>query len=250
MDSGSELALIIVGAATAGFVQGLSGFGFGLVSMSFWAWGLAPQHAAVLATVGGLTGQLLAAFTVRRGARWSLLWPFIAGGLCGIPIGMGLLQHADPAGFRLFVGTLLAVWCPLMLVSGRLPRFSRGGRIADALAGAGGGLMGPLGGFTGAIPTLWCTLRAMDRDEQRSVIQSFNLAMLGTTTLAYLQAGLITAADWPNLAVVAAALLVPALVGMRVYIGISAATFRKVVLGLLTLSGLAMLASSLPAFLR
>ncbi len=244
-----ELALIVAGAATAGFVQGLSGFGFGLVSMSFWVWGLAPQQAAVLATVGGLTGQVLAALTVRRGTRWPLLWPFVAGGLCGLPLGLLLLQHADVTWFRIFVGSLLALWCPLMLVSGRLPRLRWGGRWADALSGAAGGLMGPLGGFTGAIPTLWCTLRGMDRDEQRAVIQNFNLALLAATTAAYVQRGMITSAHLPQMGLVAVSLLVPALIGMRVYIGISPLAFRNVVLGLLTASGLAMLASTLPRLL-
>ena len=44
-----ELTLIVVvGAALAGFVQGLSGFGFGLTAMSLWAWTLEPQLAALL----------------------------------------------------------------------------------------------------------------------------------------------------------------------------------------------------------
>lgn len=240
-----ELLLIAGGAATAGFVQGLTGFGFGLVAISFWAWGLVPQQAAVLATVGGLAGQVLAVLTVRRGARWPRLWPFLAGGLCGIPGGLLLLQHADPRGFKLFVGALLVIWCPLMLVSGRLPRLHHGGRVADALAGAAGGLMGPLGGFTGAIPTLWCTLRGLDRDEQRAVIQNFNLAMLTVTTAAYVQRGLITAAHLPQVGLVAASLAVPALLGMRVYVGISPQTFRNLVLGLLTATGVAMLVSAL-----
>ena len=44
----APLLWIVVGAATAGFVQGLTGFGFGLVAMSFWAWVLDPRLAAVL----------------------------------------------------------------------------------------------------------------------------------------------------------------------------------------------------------
>jgi uncharacterized membrane protein YfcA len=241
-----ELWLIVAGAATAGFVQGLSGFAFSLVSLSFWAWGLEPQRAAVLATVGGLTGQILAALAVRRGSRWRVLWPFIAGGLCGIPLGVLLLPHIDLRAFKLLIGSLLVVWCPLMLFSSRLPHL-RGHRAADAAAGAIGGLMGPLGGFTGAVPTLWCTLRGMDRDEQRAVVQNFNLTMLAVSTAAYLQRGLITPALYTDLAIVAAALTLPALLGMRVYIGISPLAFRQLVLGLLTLSGLAMLASALRA---
>ncbi len=239
-----ELGLIIAGAATAGFVQGLSGFAFSMVSLSFWAWGLEPQRAAVLATVGGLTGQILAALVVRRGSRWRVLWPFIAGGLCGVPLGVLLLPHIDLRAFKLLIGSLLVVWCPLMLFSSRLPQL-RAGRAADAAAGAIGGLMGPLGGFTGAVPTLWCTLRGMERDEQRAVVQNFNLTMLAVSTAAYLQRGLIKPALYADLAIVAAALTLPALLGMRVYIGISPLAFRQLVLGLLTLSGLAMLASLL-----
>jgi len=240
--------LIVLGAACAGFVQGLSGFGFSLTALSFWAWGLPPQQAAVLAVFGGLTGQLLAAFTVRRGFDTRAVLPFIAGGLLGLPLGLWLLPRIDAVAFRAFVGALLAVWCPVMLVSSRLPRVGCG-RVGDAMAGAVGGLMGPLGGFTGAIPTLWCTLRGFERDAQRAVIQNFNLAMLAVTMASYLATGLVTRPMLPLLALVAPALLLPALLGMRVYDRISPAAFRNVVLGLLTLSGRAMLGSALPRLL-
>ena len=54
----------------------------------------------------------------------------------------------------------------------------------------------------------------------------------------------------PLLGIVAACVLVPVLLGAKLYIGISEATFRKIVLGLLTASGVALLASALPALLR
>jgi len=240
--------LIVVGAACAGFVQGLSGFGFSLVALSFWAWSLDPKLAAVLAVFGGLSGQLLAAFTVRRGFDAGRVLPFIVGGLFGLPLGLWLLPRIDAVMFRAMVGGLLALWCPVMLLSSRLPQVG-GGRAGDAAAGAVGGLMGPLGGFTGAVPTLWCTLRGYERDAQRAVIQNFNLAMLSVTMLSYLATGLVTQTMLPWMALVAPALLLPAWLGMRVYIGISPAAFRNLVLGLLTLSGVAMLASSLARWL-
>lgn len=243
------LALVVIGAAAAGFVQGLSGFGFSLVAMSFWAWGLTPQLAAVLAAAGAFTGQLFAALTTRRRFETALLWPYLAGGIAGMPLGIWLLPRLDVDLLRAFVGTVLAVWCPAMLLAGRLPRITWGGRGADAVAGAVGGAMGPLGGFTGAIPTLWCTLRGHERDRQRAVIQNFNLALLGVTMLTYSATGIVTAAHLPAIGVVAAALLVPAWIGMRVYIGISALAFRNVVLTLLTASGVALLTAALPKLL-
>jgi len=244
----APIALILIGAACAGFVQGLSGFGFSLTALSVWAWVLPPQLAAVLAVFGALTGQLLAAFTVRRGFDVKALLPFLVGGLLGLPLGLWLLPRVDAVMFRAFVGGLLALWCPVMLFSGRLPRVG-GGRAGDAVAGAVGGLMGPLGGFTGAIPTLWCTLRRFERDAQRAIIQNFNLAVLAVTMASYLATGQVTRPMLPLLALVAPALLLPALLGMKVYVGISPVAFRNLVLGLLTLSGIAMLASSLPRLL-
>ena len=52
-------ALVALGAVLGGFVQGLSGFAFGLTATSIWAWALSPRPAAVLAVFGALTGQLV-----------------------------------------------------------------------------------------------------------------------------------------------------------------------------------------------
>nr|WP_316641022.1 sulfite exporter TauE/SafE family protein [uncultured Roseateles sp.] len=240
------LVMLAVGAAVAGFVQGLSGFAFGMVSMSFWAWTVDPRLAAVMAVFGGLTGQLLAAITVRRGFDWRRLLPFLLGGLVGVPLGTALLPQVNAQVFKAGLGALLVIWCPLMLVAKQLPRLSFGGRIADGLVGAIGGVMGGLGGFTGAIPTLWCTLRGMDKDAQRAIIQNFNLGALALTMATYVGKGMVTREMLPLFGVVAPAMLVPTLIGTRVYIGISEARFRQIVLSLLTASGAALLASSVP----
>ncbi|OZI44502.1 permease [Bordetella genomosp. 5] len=241
--------VVAAGAVVAGFVQGLSGFAFGLVAMSFWVWVLEPQLAAVLTVFGGLLGQLIAAFSVRRGFRLRQLLPFVLGGLAGIPIGVGLLPLIDTHTFKLVLGTFLLIWCPTMLLIQHIPKISVGGRIADALAGLGGGVMGGLGGFTGVVPTLWCLLRGFPRDEQRAIIQNFNLAMLAVIMLTYLGTGLVTRDTLPLLAIVAPAMLIPTFLGTRLYLGISDQRFRQIVLGLLTLSGLTMLSSALARML-
>ena len=246
----APIAVIVLGAAVAGFVQGLSGFAFGLVATSFWVWVVEPQLAAAMAVFGALTGQVIAALTVRRGFRWSLLLPFLAGGVIGVPIGVALLPRLDVPAFKTLLGLLLVIWCPLMLVARQLPRVRVGGRFADAVAGALGGVMGGIGGYTGVIPTLWCTLRGFDKDAQRVVVQNFNLAALTFAMGSYLAAGVVTREMVPMFAIVAPAMLIPSLIGTRVYIGISEARFRQIVLGLLTVSGVALLASTLPEWTR
>ncbi len=244
-----QLIVIIIGAALAAFIQGLSGFGFGLTAMSIWAWTLEPRLAAALAVFGAFTGQLIQAATVRRGLDFKRLAPFIAGGLAGLPIGVWILPRLDVPLFKALFGLFVIVICPLMFFSDRLPRITRGGRIGDALSGWLGGLMGGLGGFTGVAPTLWCALRNFEKDVQRSIIQNFNLSMLTITFVTYMATGIVTTAHLPLFAVVAPAVLIPSLLGARIYTGINDIVFRKVVLALLALSGVALLVASVPVLL-
>lgn len=243
------IGIIAFGAVVAGFVQGLSGFAFALVAMSIWAWSVELHLAAVLVVFGSLVGQIVGAVSVPRRFDLRLLAPFLIGGLAGIPLGVALLPHVDVVLFKGILGMILVVWCPLMLVSGRLPRLRFGGRAADGAIGVIGGIMGGLGGFTGVIPTLWCALRGLDKATQRSIIQNFNLVTLGATMAAYLVTGAVRVEMLPLFAIVGAAVLVPALLGARLYVGISETAFRKIVLTLLSASGVALLASSVPRLL-
>jgi hypothetical protein len=73
--------------------------------------------------------------------------------------------------------------------------------------------------------------------------------MLLVTFVTYLATGLVTREALPLLAIVVPAMLVPVLLGARLYHGISDVRFRQIVLGMLTLSGVAMLVASLPRVL-
>jgi uncharacterized membrane protein YfcA len=250
MPAPAELTLLIAGAVTAGFVQGLSGFAFSMVSMAIWVWALDPKLAAVMAVFGSLVGQVIGLFTVPRRLAWRELAPFVLGGLAGIPLGVMLLPRLDADAFKFGLGALLVIACPAMLFASRLPRVALRsaplGRAADALAGVGGGVMGGLGGFTGVIPTLWCTLRGFEKAAQRTVVQNFNLSTLAVTMAAYVASGAVTRPMWPLLPLVAAAVLVPSMIGARFYHRLSEQSFRRVVLGLLTAAGAVMLVAAAP----
>ena len=246
----SELLLLAGGAALAGLVQGISGFAFAMVAMSVWVWGIEPRLAAAMAVCGGLLGQCIQLFTVKRGLRPGALLPFVLGGLAGVPLGVWALPHLDGAVFKLTLGLFLVLCCPPMLWADRLPRITAGGRWADGLVGVLGGMMGGIAGFSGVLPSLWVTLRGWDKELQRGVIQNFSLAALAATLLAYIASGALTADMASKFAVVAPSMLLPSLIGARIYHGLSPLAFRRVVLVLLSIAGVAMLAAGLPALLR
>lgn len=245
----SLIGAVALGAAAGGFVQGLSGFAFGLVALAVWAWALDPVLAGPLVVCGSLLGQLLSVGTLRRGFDARRVLPFIAGGALGVPLGVALLHRIDPDAFKLGVGILLVLWSAAMLLARDLPRIAAGGRWADAAAGLLGGVMGGLGGLTGPAPTLWTVLRGWDRDAQRAVFQAFNLAMQGLTLAAYLATGALSAEAARLCLVVAPAMLVPALLGARLYRRFSDAAFQQVVLALLAASGAVLVATALPRLL-
>ena len=215
-----------------------------MIAMSIWAWGIAPAQAAVLAVFGGLCGQILSAITVRR--RWVAadLLPFIAGGLIGVPIGAWLLPQISAGAFRLLLGLILIIGCPLMLATRRHAVIQQGNAAADALAGLAGGLIGGISGMTGIAPAIWSSFRGYDKDRQRALLQNFNLVTLAAAMAAFLYKGMVPVVMLPDLCIVAVALVVPGIVGARIYKTLSEVAFRRVVLILLTLSGMALVFSA------
>ena len=122
--------VVIAGAALAGLVQGLSGFAFGLVAMSFWAWTLDPQLAAVLVVVGALSGQVLTKLSAGRPTFTPIMFPYFLGAGAGLPLGLWLLPSINLVMFKLLVGTFLVAWCPVMLFGKTMPAIRGGGRPA------------------------------------------------------------------------------------------------------------------------
>lgn len=234
----SYLAIVIGGAVLAGFVQGLSGFAFALVALSVWAWAVDPQVAAAMAVFGSLVGQFTTLPLTWRGADVKRLAPFVIGGLIGVPLGVYLLGVMDPDGFKLALGIFLLIYCPAMFFVPATWAVKWGGKAADAVSGWVGGVFGGIGGMAGAAPTLWITLRGWDKDTQRGVMQVFNIAMHVATLTAYVIAGhAITGEVLGLFAIIAPALIVPALLGALLFRRMNQLAFRRLVLALLFVSG-------------
>lgn len=242
------LAIVIVGAALAGFVQGLAGFGYALVSLSIWAWAVDPMLAAPMAVFGSFVGQIVTIPLLWRGFDFRRMIPFVIGGVIGVPLGIWLLTVLDAQGFKLALGLFLLVYCPTMLFVPATTAIRFGGKWADGFFGWLGGIFGGIGGLSGPIPTLWCTLRGMDKDSQRGVMQGFNLAMHVTTLIGYTLAGnIIIAETLDHFVFVGLALVIPALLGAMLFLRLDTRTFRRVILTLLFVSGLVLTTSSLAA---
>lgn len=214
--------------------------------MAFWAWTLDPRLAAVVVVGCSVVGQAITIAAARRGFNLKRTLPFIAGGVLGVPVGVTILPLVDQVTFRAIVGGLLALFCPAMLFFGGKPRFAKERPAANSGIGFIGGVLGGIGGFTGAVPTLWASLQAWTKDEQRAIIQWFNLAMHVVTITGYGASGLITAERAKWLLVAIPAMVIPSLAGAKLYTKISDVAFRRLILVILSATGVALLVSSAP----
>jgi uncharacterized membrane protein YfcA len=210
--------------------------------MTVWAWTIAPSLAAPLVVWGSCVCQVLGIVALRRRLVWTRSLPFVLGGFFGAPGGALLLPYVDAHLFRFAVGCILLFYCSAALFARHLPMPAGGGRASDAAIGMIGGFLGGISGLSGPVPTIWCTLRGWDMDVQRGVFQSFNLSMQIVTLLTYALNGTLRATMAPAFALVVPVVVLPALAGVSLYRRFGTKTFRRVVLALLLVSGVAMLA--------
>jgi uncharacterized protein len=246
-ESSGLLAVVLLGASLAGFVQGLSGFAFAMVALSVWAWALKPEVAAPLAVFGALLGQLTSLFSIRGGFEWRKIAPFVAGGLFGVPIGVFILHNVDPLRFRLAIGIFLTLYGLYGLLTPKMPTLVFGGRGLDAAVGGIGGMLGGLGGLSGSVPAIWTQLRGWKRDLRRATMQVYNIAMHSLTLTIYAKTGALTGSALPLFAIAAPAMLIASYVGTRFYGRFSEAAFTRMILVLLLLSGAALIYGSVRA---
>jgi uncharacterized protein len=245
MMSAGGYALLLVGALAGGFVSGLAGFGTALMTLGIWLYLMPPSLAVPLVLICSVIGQSSTLPSMWRSFDLSLVWPFLIGGLAGVPLGTLLIAHADPQNFKLTVGVFLLVF-PVALYLQRTPTaFQFGGKLADAAIGFAGGILGWLAGLSGPLPILWASVRGWGKDDRRGIFQIFNWTVLVAALCLQVASGLVDRqVIWLALLALPGT-IVGAWLGARVYRALSDQNFRDVVLALLFISGVGLVWSSL-----
>ncbi len=173
-----DLVVVVAGALIAGFVNGLSGTGYALVALGFWLHAMSPATAAPLAAICAVGGHIQSLPRIWHSVRWPGLWPFLLGGVIGVPLGTALLDRVSPQPLKLAVGLLLIAYCAWVAFMRRPPLVRGGGRVADGVVGFVGGVMGGVASLSGPAPMIWAQLRGLPKDELRGVNQPYNMSIL------------------------------------------------------------------------
>ena len=240
-----DIAIVVAGALAAGFVNGLSGTGYALVALGFWLQAMSPLTAAPLTALCGVAGHVQSLPTIWNGVRWPRLWPMLAAGIVGVPIGTLLLEHVRPNPLKIGVGILLILYSAWMAFVRRPPIVTGGGRAADAAVGFTGGVMGGMASLSGPAPAIWAQLRGFGKDEQRGVNQPYNMSVLLLALVSAASRASSTAPSSSGPPSRVPTTLIGARIGLMLYGRVNDAQFRRIILSLLGLSGVTLIVSSL-----
>lgn len=234
------IALVSLGAFMGGLAAGAAGFAFGIVATAVWLHAIDPIHSTILVVSGGTIIQAGTIWPLRRSIEPRRLWPFLAAGLAGIPIGVWLLVRTDAHALKVGLGLFLAAYGIYALATPRLPRIERGGRLADAAVGFAGGILGGIGGYSGVLPAIWTQLRGWTKEVARSVYQPF-IVMAHVVTLALVGAVAMDRQGLILLLIALPALIAGAAIGWRIYGRLDEHRFRQALAALLVVSGVTLM---------
>ncbi len=234
-------ALFLSATFAAALVAGLSGFAFGLIAAAIWLHILTPLQTATLIIAFGLIVQSVSVWKLRHALDWSRLWPFVLGAAVGVPLGVAILGWANVRQVQVGVGIFLVLYSVHGLARPTLAPVRGGGAPLDSGVGFLNGVLGGVTGLAGILVVIWCGLRGWPKDVQRAVFQPAAVATFAMTAL-WLGAKGTIATDSVTLFLVGLpVLLAGTWLGLKLYGRIDEASFRRIVLALLLLSGVVLM---------
>jgi uncharacterized membrane protein YfcA len=235
-----DIAIFGVGVFMAAFVTGIAGFAFGLIAAAIWLHVLTPAQSAVLITAYAIIVQGYATWKLRQAIRWRRVLPLLIGGLIGIPPGLEVVRLMPATSIRVGIGVILICFSLYNLLKPKMPQLAGEHPIADGGVGVLSGILSGAAGLAGILPAIWSSLRAWPHDEQRAVFQPVGVLIFIATAAWFGGSGTIDMSSIRLFAIGLPALAFGTWLGFRLYGRLDEASFRKIVLIVLLISGLAL----------
>jgi len=196
-----------------------------------------------LLSVGALRKELVLRSTPEREGSLA----YIAGGLGGVPIGLGLLQALPTRYFASGLGLFLIIYSVVVLLKPDGLRIRLSGWKPAVAAGAAGGIVGGFSAFPASIPAVYLGLRGLSKAQTRSITQPYILVMqlISLSILALTRHAIFNTEFWSLWALTLPAVLLGTSTGVALYRRMSEVNFRRAVLVLLMVSGVSLVAKAL-----
>ncbi|MEP1206128.1 MAG: sulfite exporter TauE/SafE family protein [Rhizobiaceae bacterium] len=235
------IAILSAGAFLGAFINGLAGFGTALFTLGFWLQIMPPIQAVslslALAIISGFPGLKV----IWNSIDFKLLLRFLLPAFVGIPVGTYLLLIVSAETMTLLVAIFLFVYGAYFSLRAALPSMQNDHPTADRFIGFLGGILGGMAGLSGALPTMWLSMRDWAKSKIRGILQPFNSIIL---FLAAIGAAYHGGYNWETLEVMAMAApasIVGTFAGIKLFKYVNDQIFRRMLIVIMLLSGCSLL---------
>ena len=223
----------------ASFVQGLSGFGFALVSIPLLSILIDIKEAVPLAALCGLVINIFLIIELKNHIKFFELKYLLIGSAVGIPIGTYFLSEADPEliGVLLGIIILLFVFLSLTQLIEQKGMNLRWGYLFGILSG----LLGGAFNTNGPPVLIYFYLQGWDKFKQKASITGFFIVTSLIIVTTHAITGITTEGVMINFFWSFPSVIAGIIIGNRIFKKISTEIFNKIVLYGLIIIGIFMI---------
>ena len=221
-------------AATAACVQALSGFGFSLFIVPFLAMLIGPRDTVVLANMMSIFFSALQAFTLRHSAERRTAGILMLGSIVGMPVGVAVLLLLDPTLLQVVIASMVIVFT-LVLMRG--VALHSAGLAGDLGAGFISGVLNTSTSMSGPPVVLYLQGKKLPPLQFRATTATFFAVTSAIAVVLLLASGSFKPYLLAAFVIALPAIMVGQRVGNRFFSRIDHTSFRRMVYGILLLSG-------------
>lgn len=241
-----DLTIVVVGSIAvlvAGFLRGLTGFGFALIAVPVLSVLVSPKLVVPLIVIHGLATSVPLIVGARHYAQPRRIWPLILAGVAGVPFGSYLLLVLEPDDLRLMIGGVAVVFAVLLMagVSYHIKRE----RAAYVPVGLVSGVLQGSSGLAGPPVILFFTNQSDPPLMFRANILTYFFVQNIGTVIAFIVAGLFSRDAFVLSLIFAPALVVGTYTGARLSDRASATLFKRIAITVVLLGGVSAISSGL-----
>lgn len=220
----------------AGIIVGLAGFGFALFAVPPLLFFNEPSTVVALVNILGFGSGIVVVYGEWHQVRRPTLRALVPWAMVGLVAGTAVLRYVDGLYIKL-LASVVVIFFAIFAASGyRLPGVER--PSANVVAGLASGMLGTSAGLPGPPIALLFTARDLPPAAFRVTITSYFMIVDLIAVALLVVSGQLHRADlWLALSMAPAA-LIGRWVGRQLADRVSPAAFRKIVIGLLLLTGL------------
>lgn len=237
----NEILWVVVVVAVSSLAQSLAGFGFGLLAVPLMTLVIAPHQAVIVATMIGTVSTTLQAVIDRRFCDWSMAKRLSIAAYAGMPLGLYVFVVVSESALRFALGVVV-LGATVVLARGF--SFKGHSRLMDWLMGGMSGVLSTSTSTNGPPLVFLLQARGLEPHIFRATINTVFALSNFVALILFASSG-----EMESNGALAALVALPFLflslrAGYALRPRVKVEHFKKLVLGMLFLSGVSVLSSA------